>query len=350
MHAKYACTHQPDGPEKAARVRHLPCECCYAYDFEMGIRQNGPLGFGFSNNLKFTPQETRFRLRSRYALPEPMGAANLHGGMMNITPDGRLGLGFSNNLKFMPNGVQPTLPPRFVLPGPIGTSNFYDAVKMAFPRFSFASKLTIETQKLDYDLLYEHIIGHEGIIRHMYLDTHKPPLVTVGAGNMLPNEEAAIALPFVNTDTGKPATNEEIIVCYRKVAAMPGSKVAINGYYKQKPNLEINVDFFRELAINRLKKEFVPSLRRHFESFNRFPMPAQEAIIDIAYNGGVGSVLKQLPLRRAIENYDWETAARIVGTQVAGESEQRTKRKAWRSRLFKQAHHIDLRNSMRTYP
>jgi hypothetical protein len=38
-------------------------------------------------------------------------------------------------------------------------------------------------EQLDYDRIYRDIVRWEGAIPYMYLDTHKPPPVTVGAGN-----------------------------------------------------------------------------------------------------------------------------------------------------------------------
>jgi hypothetical protein len=79
---------------------------------------------------------------------------------------------------------------------------------------------------LDIDRVYRDLKRCEGVVGHMYLDTHQPPLVTIGAGNMLPNVSAAQSLPFVNTRTGRPATKDEIAYAFQKVTAMPGAPPA----------------------------------------------------------------------------------------------------------------------------
>src|ERR1700690_255901 len=79
---------------------------------------------------------------------------------------------------------------------------------------------------LDNDRLYRNIKRWEGVVGHMYLDSPKPPLVTVGAGNMLASVSAAQALPFVNAKTGRPATKEEVAHAFQKVTEMSGAHPA----------------------------------------------------------------------------------------------------------------------------
>jgi hypothetical protein len=139
---------------------------------------------------------------------------------------------------------------------------------------------------LDIDRMYRDLKRWEGVVGHMYLDTHQPPLVTIGAGNMLPNVSAAQSLPFVNTRTGRPATKDEIAYAFQKVTAMPGAPPA--SHYRLSPSIEITEEKLEELALKRLRTEFIPKIKKLFRAFDDFPMPAREAIIDIAYNAAVG--------------------------------------------------------------
>jgi GH24 family phage-related lysozyme (muramidase) len=178
----------------------------------------------------------------------------------------------------------------------------------------------------------------------MYLDTHKPPLVTVGAGNMLQDAVAAQALPFVNAATNRPATKEEIAHAFRVVASMPGGLPAER--YHLSPSIELPEETVKELAISRVRTEFVPKIKKLFRGFDGFPVAAREAIIDIAYNAGVGSpetvvhgkthaatgLHKFHRLKTAIEAGDWLAAARS-----SHRSSSRPERNEWTRELFERA-------------
>jgi GH24 family phage-related lysozyme (muramidase) len=188
----------------------------------------------------------------------------------------------------------------------------------------------------------------------MYLDTHNPPLVTVGTGNMLPNAGAAQALPFVNAGTGKRATKEEIAVAYHKVAAMRGG-LRPPSRYIQEPNIEITEEEAKQLAFARLKKEFIPGLRRWVKGFDHVPVPAREALIDMAYNGGVGHEARIVNgerhkstgihgfthLKHAVETGAWQMAARVCHS-----SSSRPERNAWRSKLFERAARVSVMSTV----
>jgi GH24 family phage-related lysozyme (muramidase) len=205
-------------------------------------------------------------------------------------------------------------------------------------------------RELDFETLYSHIKKWEGVVTFMYLDTHEPPLVTVGCGNMLPNVAAAKALPFVNTRTNAPATAEEVEAAWAAVTSMPGGQQAKK--YKQKVSIEIPEAKAKELAIARLKREFVPQLRKLFQGFDRLPLPAREALVDMAYNGGVGRAEKTVKgkfykatglyayrnPRAAVEDGDWERAARSCGSKSS-----RKERTEFRQKLFEQAGRIAAR-------
>lgn len=205
-------------------------------------------------------------------------------------------------------------------------------------------------EQLDYDRIYRDIVRWEGAIPYMYLDTHKPPLVTVGAGNMLPDEGAAEALPFKNAATGQPATRTEKAHAFRAVAAMKGSLAA--KHYRLHPSIELPEAKVKELAINRIKTEFIPQIKKLYPGFDGFPGPAREAILDIAYNAGVGQPERVAHgrkhkatglfgfhrLKTAIDAGDWMGAAR-----ASHRSSSRPDRNEWARKLFEQAAHLAAR-------
>lgn len=188
----------------------------------------------------------------------------------------------------------------------------------------------------------------------MYLDTAKPPKVTVGFGNMLPNVVAAQALRFVNTATNTPATKHEIESAFKTVAAMHGS--LHNDKYKLHPSIEITKNDAKDLVMARLKKEYIPTLRRHLQGFDKYPLPARRALIDMIYNMGWASPAKDshgkplhvhglvtfVPLIGAVEHGRWKEAAFHCHRKDSHPSQDKNKpshaakRNAWTKDLFEQ--------------
>jgi hypothetical protein len=214
----------------------------------------------------------------------------------------------------------------------------------AAPAQASARRHAAAAADLDFDKLYQDIQRWEGVILHMYLDTHDPPLVTVGTGNMLPTVAAAQALPFVNASTHKPATKEEIAAAYHAIAAMKGGMPARR--YRRTPSIELTTQKSKELAISRLTSEFIPGIRKMLPGFDSYPLPAREALIDIAYNAGVGDDARVVHgkrhkasglhafrhLREAVTAGDWLAAA-----GACHRSSSRPDRNAWTRALFEEA-------------
>lgn len=151
--------------------------------------------------------------------------------------------------------------------------------------------------------LVDGLIRFEGKIPWMYLDTRG--LVTVGIGNMLPSFEDAILLPFYLDD--EPATRGQIAVAYHEVATM--ERGHLPEHYKLKPSVELTDGAIIELAAKRLQTEFVPGIKRTFNRFDKYPAPAQAALVDMAYNLGVSGLAKFQALAAACELGHWRTAA-----------------------------------------
>lgn len=206
-------------------------------------------------------------------------------------------------------------------------------------------------EALSPELVYKDLKDQEGVVLFMYLDTAKPPKVTVGVGNMLPNVAAAQALPFINVATKARATPDEIERTFKKVAAMEGSHPAAT--YKQHPSIEITEETAKTLALARLNAEFLPLLRRHFAGFDEYPLPARRALIDMIYNMGWSSgeerhgkrprhgLITFGTLHRAAEAGDWKTAALHCHRRDTNPNSRRPShaalRNEWTKRLFEHA-------------
>jgi GH24 family phage-related lysozyme (muramidase) len=176
--------------------------------------------------------------------------------------------------------------------------------------------------------LVAELMHMEGNVGHMYLDTKG--LVTTGIGNLVKTPEAARKLPWVDTETGKPATPEQIDQAFATVHGM--NKGLKAGEYGGATTLRLSTNVVRDLALGRLDREFLPGLRRQFPHFDSYPAPAQRALVDMIYSMGEGGIARYHNLRAVCEAGDW--------TAAAGECHRkdgRNSRNAWTSNQFLKA-------------
>jgi len=146
----------------------------------------------------------------------------------------------------------------------------------------------------------------EGNIAHMYLDTVGK--VTVGVGNMLPDVAAAKRLAFVVRATKKKATGSEIEADFNSVKKQSKGRIASS--YKNHTKLDLPATAIDKLLDARIA-EFTTLLRAKFVKFSSFPVPAQLALLDMAFNLGVTGLMTKFPnMRKAVEAKNWATAAK----------------------------------------
>lgn len=202
-------------------------------------------------------------------------------------------------------------------PGPLGIDSESDWLH---------KRLVLSPSALREDELVRDLMRWEGNVPFMYLDTKG--LVTVGIGNLLRTVQDAIQLPFVNQSTNEEASSDEIAAAFeavtRKQAGMPWPK------YKLSPSLELPIDTCRELALRRLKTEFIPALRRAFPLFDDYPVPARHFMIDMAYNGGVGYFRKR-NMVELIRRHQWLDLIPLLPLRG------NPRRGAWREALLRRA-------------
>jgi GH24 family phage-related lysozyme (muramidase) len=155
------------------------------------------------------------------------------------------------------------------------------------------------------DQHFADLARFEGVVDHLYLDTRG--YVTTGVGHMLRSPADAEKLPFVHARSGQLASREEIRAAFEQVTAMkPGRRAEA---YRVPGGLVLPVEISRQLAHARVESEFLPGLRRLYPEYDSFPRPAQRALLDMAYNLGVGGLRKFTNLKAAVERQDWGAAA-----------------------------------------
>jgi GH24 family phage-related lysozyme (muramidase) len=174
------------------------------------------------------------------------------------------------------------------------------------------------TPRIDYERLIDDLKVQEYFVPFMYLCSKGR--VTVGIGNMLPSVEEAKKLPFTNSATGAAASDDEIASAYAAVSQM--QKDMYWKKYKRAPSLEISEEFARELALTRLKKEYLPAVVRIFFDFEEYPSQAQRFIVDMAYNGGAGYFAKR-HMVEPIRKRDWKACIPLVQVPVNGKGKGR---------------------------
>jgi GH24 family phage-related lysozyme (muramidase) len=151
----------------------------------------------------------------------------------------------------------------------------------------------------------------------MYVDTRG--FVTTGIGNKLSNSQEAIALSWQHKTTGLPATSAEVGTAFERVRATyvefrnqnPDPKASASAsHYEQATDLVLPPGKATELANARLRDDFLPKLQRIFPGFDRYPLPAQRALVDMIYTLGAKGLETKFPtLVAACRRGDFATAA-----------------------------------------
>jgi GH24 family phage-related lysozyme (muramidase) len=141
----------------------------------------------------------------------------------------------------------------------------------------------------------------EGEHRFMYVDTRG--YVTTGIGHLLKKAEAALDLPWQHKATGQRATPAEVRAVFERMCEKwadykrenPNGKGIPAPKFEPVSDLVLPDGFATKLAIDRLQGEFLPKLKALFPGFDSCPVPAQRALVDMAYNLGVDGLKKKFP-------------------------------------------------------
>ena len=185
---------------------------------------------------------------------------------------------------------------------------------------------------LDENDYFQDLEAFEGCTTWLYADVRG--LVTIGIGNLVENADACAALPFVHallTADGSPpppVTDDDKRNAYCKILnAFDSPKPA--AAYRFVSDLRLTQAFVAELVGQRLEAEFYPGLLRLCPGFDAFPLPARRALVDMAYNLGVGGLEKFPHLLAACNAGDWAEAARQCHRSSCRES-----RNLWCAQCF----------------
>jgi len=176
--------------------------------------------------------------------------------------------------------------------------------------------------------MVDNLRRFEGASTWMYLDTHDPPLVTVGIGVMLPTVGDAVALPFRCIGADRGATENEVAAAYARVQRMRGGMGL--SYYHGVTDIELPPEEVTALAERRLDGVFLPGLQQQFHAWDALPFPAQEVLIDMAWNLGLTGLAKFRNLAAAVDRRDWARAA-----DESHVSTSRPARNEWRAETFR---------------
>jgi GH24 family phage-related lysozyme (muramidase) len=148
--------------------------------------------------------------------------------------------------------------------------------------------------------------NREGCTTWLYCDSRGLP--TVGIGNLVASPKDCAALPFAHP-SGTPATEDEKRDLWKAVVnAFEKGEGA--GFYRTLSTLAISRAFAYELAAKRIERDFIPGIKRLCHEFDEWPEQAQRAIVDMAYNLGIGGLSHFVNFLGACQSRDWATAAK----------------------------------------
>jgi GH24 family phage-related lysozyme (muramidase) len=157
----------------------------------------------------------------------------------------------------------------------------------------------------------------------LYLDSSKYP--TVGIGCMIPTVEEAQKYPWKIGDHAASAL--DIAFGYNSIKAHAGQNLRASAY-ADVSDLRLSQEDVE--AIARIKiGEVARALHGMWPMFDQFPVSAQFAIYDMAWNLGVAGLSKFEHLCEAITARDWKAAARSCHRKTC-----REERNEWTSAHF----------------
>jgi GH24 family phage-related lysozyme (muramidase) len=156
---------------------------------------------------------------------------------------------------------------------------------------------------MDRTAALERLKKFEGCVPHMYRCTGGE--VTIGIGHALPTASDAAKLMWQIAD--RAATASEIGTDFEKVRSAELGMLASR--YAPLTTCRMADDAIAQLAAADIES-FEARLAAALPRWNSYPEPAQQALFDMAFNLGIGGLLKFRRLQRAVDAGDWDTASR----------------------------------------
>ena len=154
--------------------------------------------------------------------------------------------------------------------------------------------------------ILNRFIEFEGKVPHFYLDG--PGNVTIGIGCVVPTALAATTLNMYFNMSNLKAKLIDISNEYSLIKrGLAGQSIS---YYKSICNLylpEPEIQRFFEFRLENL----LNLVNLHMPYFKDLPRPAQEVVVDMAYNLGVSGLIFKFPrFQAALEKQNWTQAAK----------------------------------------
>ena len=154
------------------------------------------------------------------------------------------------------------------------------------------------------DDLKQRLRQHEGVINHLYLDSLG--LVTCGVGHMIDSPSRMAGVEMVCQD-GTTATLDEKITEWNAVGILQPAHLP--PFYEARTKLRMTPEFIEALLDSDVQG-FAGLLARLIPGFDTFPGPAQEALLDMAFQLGAGGLVTKFPhLMSAVKARDWNACA-----------------------------------------
>jgi GH24 family phage-related lysozyme (muramidase) len=157
----------------------------------------------------------------------------------------------------------------------------------------------------DTRTLCTEVLKWEGYRQEMFVDWRGD--VRTGIGHRLPNAAAALALPWRHKTTGQPATAAEVRKAFEQVRAQGAGHRA--PAHQRASDLVLPAGYASVLATRHLERELLPAVRRLCPRFDDYPLPAQRALVDMAFNLGARALRRFHDLIAACNRWDFAAAA-----------------------------------------
>lgn len=160
---------------------------------------------------------------------------------------------------------------------------------------------------MNYEAARNLIEPFEGRVSHLYLDTNG--YVTCGVGFMLPTSQQALPLMWRWRDperSGEPQAGDITEEYARVQKARPAMSASA---YKPLTAMDLNDGDINQL-FQRTADKMIVRLMSIFPEYSDWPMPAQLAVLDMAWNLGPNALPLNWPkLSAALRRKNWQEAA-----------------------------------------
>jgi GH24 family phage-related lysozyme (muramidase) len=144
----------------------------------------------------------------------------------------------------------------------------------------------------------------EGGVAYPYADIRG--LVTVAYGNLIDPMSLALSLPFLDANTGKPATREQIASGWQAVKNDPNARKKGHAYARGLTPLRLTLAGMSGLALGKLEAND-EALRIRFAEWEDFPACAQMALHSLAW--ACGAAFHFPKLAEAVRAQDWDACS-----------------------------------------